>query len=522
MTIAHLIANTAWVGVTGASHHEVKGITHHSGKVKSGYVFVAIQGYERNGEDFIWEAVRRGATAVVSERPCPLPDTVSLILVPSARGALADMSATFHGHPSTHLRVVGVTSTNGKTTTTFFLDSILRHAGYRTGLIGTVHYRVGDRTLPSARTTPESVDLQGYLREMVDTGTHYAVMEVSAHSVSLDRVRACDVDVGVFTNLSLDHLNFYKTPEDYREAKIRFFQGLGKTPGNKGMKYACINVDDPASRVFLQSCTVPVVTFGTGEAAVYRMKSLGKTASGFRCILRCPGGELPVETEMPGRFNLYNAVAASTVALKEGIPPCVVREGVSKMRSVPGRCRILDAHGAQVWVDFAHNPEALRNVLQAARQHSAPRRIILVTGCEGHTDRDKRRKTGEVAARYSDFTFVTTDNVYHDDPSRILEEIEGGLRSAGKLPGLHYATVMNRYEAIRGSLKMAGRRDLVLVAGKGPERYWVVGDDKVPFDDEQVVREILAGDTGHHQSYLSYCREPAQAWVPLPGKALTT
>lgn len=477
--------------VTGPDDIPVAGITYDSRRVEPGYVFVAIRGLRYDGHSFIPEAVSRGAACVVGERAAQI-EGATYVRVPSSRLALGLLATAFYGHPSHSLTLVGVTGTNGKTTTTHLIRALLEHAGHPTGLIGTVHNIIGGRELPVERTTPEASDLQKLLAAMREAGMTHAVMEVSSHALTLHRVAGCAFDFGVFTNLTQDHLDFHASMEDYAEAKARLFARLGRSevlPSKPGPKAAIINADDPWGRFMAERSRVPVVTYGIREAADVTARDITVAAEGVGFRLVSGRGEVPIRLSLTGRFNVYNALAAAATGLAAGLNPEQVAEGLASVPAVPGRLERIDrGQPFAVLVDYAHTPDGLENVLSTVREF-ARGRVISVFGCGGDRDRGKRPLMGAISARLADYTILTSDNPRSEDPERIIDDIERGVR---QVEGAAYERVTDRASAIRRALEMARPGDAVVIAGKGHETYQIFADRTIHFDDREVAAAVLA------------------------------
>ncbi len=463
---------------------EVTGVTHDSRRVGPGTLFVAIQGLSTDGNQYVEAARKKGAVAVASERP-PAGDGPWL-RVPDAREALALLSAAALGDPAASLQIVGVTGTNGKTTTTHLLDAALRAASLRTGLIGTVQYRIGDRLTESVRTTPESSDLQALFREMADVGCTHVVMEVSSHSLSLKRVFGCAFQVAVFTNLTRDHLDFHGDMESYFAAKRRLFDTYLSAGGR-----AVINLDDDRGGELARAARGQVWTFSLEPArgAHLTATDLRLDLGGTSFKVSTPRGSFDVRTPLLGRFNVENVLAALGAALALGVPPETALRGLGSVAGVPGRLERVEAgQPFAVIVDYAHTDDALKNLLETMRELS-PRRLITVFGCGGDRDRSKRPLMGAVAARLSDVVVVTSDNPRSEPPEAILEEIQRGMNGRR---GAERHAIVDRKEAIAMALEMARDGDAVVIAGKGHETYQVLRDRTVPFDDRRVARQVLS------------------------------
>jgi UDP-N-acetylmuramoyl-L-alanyl-D-glutamate--2,6-diaminopimelate ligase len=459
--------------------HEIRGVIHDSRRVRKDYVFVAIKGAKLDGHDFAKESLDRGAVAVVAERKLDLAG-VPQIVVPDTRLALAAMGACFYDHPSTKMDVVGVTGTNGKTTTTHLIKAIIEAAGQEAGLIGTVGYQIGKRELPATTTTPESVDLQGYLADMVSAGIQYAAMEVSSHSLVQHRVDYVRFAAGVFTNLTRDHLDYHKTLEAYLDAKALLFEGL--TPE----AHAVLNADDPACASLRGRTRAKVVTYGIRNPADVRAQIGAITVDGMTFELRADAGSVEIRSPLMGQHNVYNTLAAASAALALGFDLGAIKKGLEGMRGVPGRLEpVPNPKGLHVVVDYAHTPDALENVLTALRP-LVKGRLILVFGCGGDRDRTKRPLMGGIAERLSDLFWITSDNPRTEEPQGIIAEIVAGVKDRSRC-----AVEPDRRAAIGEAVKAARPGDLLLIAGKGHERYQILRDTIVPFDDREVARKAM-------------------------------
>ncbi|NLK51662.1 MAG: UDP-N-acetylmuramoyl-L-alanyl-D-glutamate--2,6-diaminopimelate ligase [Syntrophomonadaceae bacterium] len=486
--LAQLLTGLDIIEVKGNPELEILGIQYDSRQVAPGFLFVAIPGFKTDGHQYIPAAVTQGAVALVVEKPVVTTPEMVVIQVPDARQALARLAAAFCGFPSTQLRVIGVTGTNGKTTTTYLLEAIFQRAGYQVGLLGTIGNRIAKKMLPVAHTTPESLDLQILLKQMVDVNSDYAVMEVSSHALALNRVEGCEFDVAVFTNLSQDHLDFHCSMEEYQEAKLRLFERLGS--GQKtGPRYAVVNIDDAAGGQFIQATKAEVVTFGIDQPAQVQARNLKITSRGttFQAVL--PEAEIQIDLAFTGRFSVYNALAALAVGWKEGIKLSDIQAALAAVRGVPGRFERVDCRqDFTVIVDYAHTPDGLKNVLSTAREVTRGR-IITVFGCGGDRDRTKRPLMGEAVARLSDYTVVTSDNPRTEDPVKIVEDILPGMWMADKES---FTVILDRRQAIQHALQVAQPEDIVIIAGKGHENCQLIGDKALPFNDREVARELLS------------------------------
>ena len=470
---------------------EITALCCDSRAVAPGALFLCVPGFERDGHDFAGQAVRGGAAALLVERP--LHSGVPEVLVRSVRAAMGPVAARFYGDPSRALDVVGITGTNGKTTTAFLVRALLEAVGVRCGLLGTVKSVIGGRERPVARTTPEAPDLQGDLRAMLDAGDRACAMEVSSHALALGRTDAVRFAVAVFTNLTQDHLDFHVDMEDYFQAKRRLFTG-GPAPGR-----CVINIDDPHGRRLAEELPGALTFSADGDPrAGYSAGEVRCDFDGCRFRLRAPEGERAVHLPMAGRFNVANALAALAAVQALGHPLDPLLAALQEGVRVPGRFEAVDrGQSFAVVVDYAHTPDSIENVLRAARELAGATpnggRVVCVFGAGGDRDRGKRPQMGEIAARLSEVVVITSDNPRSEDPERIVEEVLVGARRASRPVGaLPLERVVDRRAAIEQALSLAHRGDVVVIAGKGHEQgQELAGGVKVPFDDVAVARELL-------------------------------
>ncbi len=494
MRLDQLLSGGIGVEVTGPASVEITGVGHDSRRVAPGWLFVCIRGFRQDGHAYIPEAAAQGAVAVMVDRdPATLsiPAGMTVIRVADARAGLAAAACRFYDNPSASLRLIGVTGTNGKTTTTYLVEAMLAAAGYRVGLLGTIEYRCGTVTFPGERTTPESSDLQSLLHRMLGLGAWGAVMEVSSHSLVLRRVDGCEFDVGIFTNLTQDHLDFHGTMQAYAEAKARLFRMLGAGGRKPGEAAAVLNAEDAWTPFMAQATRARVIRYGITEAADLRVQEVSLSLGGIRASAVSPWGALEISSSLVGRHNLANILGAAGACLYLGVGPEHVQAGIRNLRAVPGRFEKVEAgQPFGVVVDYAHTPDALERVLQVAREF-APGRVIVVFGCGGDRDRGKRPLMGEAAARLADFVVITSDNPRSEEPQAIIAEIEPGVKKSYS-GSEHHVTIRERREAIGFALARARGGDLVVIAGKGHETYQILRDRTIPFDDRVVAREALA------------------------------
>jgi UDP-N-acetylmuramoyl-L-alanyl-D-glutamate--2,6-diaminopimelate ligase len=468
----------------------VEGVQHDSRRVRRGDLFACIPGQRADGHAFIEQAVAAGATAVLVEREGPFPAAgrAAVVRVASTRVALGPVAARVYGDPSRALTLIGVTGTNGKTTTTYLVEGILAAAGRRAGVVGTIHYRCGDVIFEGERTTPEGSDLQALLARMRGLGAQAVTMEVSSHALVLGRVEGCAFDVGVFTNLTQDHLDFHGTMEAYFEAKALLFRKLGE--GGKPAPAAVVNVDDPWGRRLPIPAGVRRITYGEGAEAEIVPEGITWSLEGIRGRFRTPAGTIPVDSALAGQHNVANLMAAAGAALACGVAPDAVARGIAAMRAVPGRLeKVALGQPFGVVVDYAHTPDALERTLATARGLTRGR-VLAIFGCGGDRDRAKRPLMGAAAARLADLTVITSDNPRSERPEAIIAEIAAGAKKAMDDPE-RCVTIADRRAAIAHGLRLARPGDLVVIAGKGHETTQIIGPRTIPFDDRLVARELL-------------------------------
>jgi UDP-N-acetylmuramoyl-L-alanyl-D-glutamate--2,6-diaminopimelate ligase len=464
---------------------ECSGVTHDSRVVTPGSVFVALRGLKAEGVAFAPEAVSAGAAAIVAEQPPAAPVGVPWIVVKDARLALALLAAEFFGHPSRQMRVIGITGTNGKTTTSYLTSAIFEAAGIACGLMGTVTYRIGKQAFDATRTTPEAPELQGFMRRMVAEGCGACVMEVSSHALALRRADGIEFAAGVFTNLTRDHLDFHADMEDYFASKRRLFEML---PDDAP---AIVNMDDPRAPALLDVAKRPV-TYAIHKPADVTPGALLYSLNGLDFDINIPAGKVRVKSKLVGKPNVYNMLAAVATAASLGVPIEAIERGLRRLPGVPGRFELASAGGDDITVivDYAHTDDALRNLLETARP-MATRRLITVFGAGGDRDRTKRPLMGMVAARLSDVVVITSDNPRSEDPLRIIEEVKRGADPETRQSNAEVLSVVDRRDAIVEAITRALPGDVVLIAGKGHEKYQEVAGRTHPFDDVAVAREAL-------------------------------
>ncbi|MBW1781203.1 MAG: UDP-N-acetylmuramoyl-L-alanyl-D-glutamate--2,6-diaminopimelate ligase [Deltaproteobacteria bacterium] len=490
MRLRELIDGITVHDFQGESDVEISGIAYDSRSVAPGSLFVAVKGHTQDGHDFIRDAVSRGAAAVVSQHPLsPIgkgkANQIAMIQVQDSREALSRIAVRFFKTPFKAMNLIGITGTNGKTTTAYLLESILMAAGRRPGVIGTINYRFSGHTQEAPVTTPESLDLMRTLRSMADSAVSDVVMEVSSHSLDQGRVRDCPFHVAIFTNISRDHLDYHGSMEAYFEAKARLFRSFPKS-GAGGPAHAVINADDAKGRELINLTDARVTTYGKGRTCDVRAHSVRVSQTGLTARLITPQGEADIVSPLHGTFDIYNIMAATGGALAIGIDLESICSGLSRLKGVPGRMEwVKNRRGLALIVDYAHTPDALLKALEAVRSLTKGR-VITVFGCGGDRDRGKRGEMGRVAGIRSDKVFITSDNPRTEDPAAIAGQIEAGVIESGVK---EYVLELDRKKAIQRAVKTAHNKDLVLIAGKGHEDYQIIGSEKRAFDDRLVAAE---------------------------------
>lgn len=486
MELKKLLIGLEGLKVKGNLDLDINGIEKNSKEVKEGFLFVAIKGFAVDGHKFIEDAIKKGAISIVIEEGCDLktfkvPEGITVVMTKDTREALAIIASNFYGNPSSKFKLIGVTGTKGKTTTTFMIKEILEKAGKKVGLIGTIAtYINGKRIKDSDRTTPESLELQQIFKQMVDAGVETVVMEVSSQSLKLHRVTGCEFDIVLFTNFSEDHIspNEHPNMEDYFNSKLKLFKMC-----NTGI----VNADDlhgaKIPRLFPES---NITTYGIDNYANVLAKDITITNSYVDFRVKIKDRNERVKTGIPGRFSVYNSLAAICVAQKFGISPEIIKEALETVR-VPGRSELVDNKlEIPIMIDYAHSPESLQNILQAVKSYTRGK-VISVFGCGGDRDSGKRPIMGEISGKIADYTFITLDNPRTEDPQKIVNQIEEGMKKTkGK-----YSVIVDRTEAIKQAIEMATKRDIIVLAGKGHEPYQEINGVKYPYDERIIVRDLI-------------------------------
>ncbi|MBT2660309.1 UDP-N-acetylmuramoyl-L-alanyl-D-glutamate--2,6-diaminopimelate ligase [Bacillus sp. ISL-45] len=462
---------------------EITSIENDNRRVTPGSLFICIKGYTVDGHDFAGSAVKNGAAAVLAERE--LPVNVPVIVVKDTVRAMAVLADAFYGQPSQKLHMVGITGTNGKTTTSHIIEQIFKDAGQKTGLIGTMYTKIGEQIFEVKNTTPESLTLQKTFKRMVDEQVKSAVMEVSSHALVYGRVHGTDYNVAVFTNLTQDHLDYHKTMEEYRKAKGLLFSQLGNAFNHEKPKFAVLNADDPASDEFAMLTTAHILTYGIDNHADLQAVNIAMTASGTSFDLVSPIGVKKVNIQLIGKFSIYNVLASIGAAVVSGLSLDDIIASVEGVKGVSGRFEVVDAgQDFSVIVDYAHTPDSLENVLKTIQQF-AQKRVFCIVGCGGDRDRTKRPLMAKIACEYSTDAIFTSDNPRSEDPAEIIKDMEEGVK------GEVYTSIIDRKEAIQHAVKNAKSGDVILIAGKGHETYQQIGDRTFDFDDRIVAREAI-------------------------------
>ena len=486
MELKKMLVGLEGLKVKGDLSIDIKGLEKNSKEIKEGYLFIAIKGFTTDGHTYIANAIENGATAVMIEEGCDLkslkiPENVTIIMAKNTRQALAICSSNFYKNPSSKFKLIGVTGTKGKTTTTYMIKEILEKTGKKVGLIGTIAtYINGKKIKDSDRTTPESLELQQLFSQMVEAGVEVVVMEVSSQSLKLHRVDGCEFDIVLFTNFSEDHISKNEHPdmEDYFQSKLKLFQMC---------KTGIVNADD------LHGAKIPklfpdsnIITYGIDNFANVLAKDITITNAYVDFKVKITDKNERVKTGIPGRFSVYNSLAAICVAQKFGVSPEVIKEALLEVR-VPGRSELVNnKKELTIMIDYAHSPESLQNILQAAKSYTRGN-VISVFGCGGDRDIGKRPIMGEISGKIADYTIITSDNPRTEDPQKIVEQIEEGIKKTkGK-----YEVIVDRTEAIEKAIKMATKRDIIILAGKGHEPYQEINGVKYPFDERIIVNEII-------------------------------
>jgi UDP-N-acetylmuramyl-tripeptide synthetase len=475
--------------IIGNTDVTIENIAHDSRKVAEGTLFVCLTGSRVDGHDYIEQARQRGATAILVEKDVDITDMV-VIKVPDTRKAMQIIAPFFFDYPGKKMRMIGITGTNGKTTTTYLIRQILREAGFKVGIIGTIQILIEDDILPISNTTPDVIDLQAVLAEMARRGMDYVVMEVSSHALALNRIAGCEFDVGVFTNMTRDHLDFHGSFEKYADAKAKLFRNLGTAECLKSRKAAVINADDPVADFMIETAKCEKFTYGVQNNADFSAENIKIESAGVKLVVNSPFAKIPLDLKITGMFNVYNVLAAIGAVMTEKIEIAKIKSALESFTSVPGRFELVNAgQPFSVIVDYAHTPDGLENILKTAREF-ATNRIIVVFGCGGDRDRTKRPIMGRLAVQYGDIIVATSDNPRTEDPNAILDEVEAGVLENLDNTKI-YKRIADRKQAIYTAIKLANAEDIVIIAGKGHETYQILKDKTISFDDREVARAAI-------------------------------
>lgn len=492
MTIEQLVSVLNNVEVKGDVNKEIEFITHDSRRVRKNTLFVCICGTRVDGNKFIPQAIEAGACAIMTEKDVEVPADITVIKVPNMREAMELAVPYFYDYPGKKMRMIGVTGTNGKTSSTYMLRDILRKTGYKVGVIGTIKIMIEDEEMPIHNTTPDVIDLQEILDKMYKQNIDYVVMEVSSHALDMNRIAGCEYDTAMFTNLTQDHLDYHKTMENYALAKAKLFDSLSAPNLVKSNKNAVINLDDElGSKTMIEHTKCNLITYGIKNDAVLKAENVEIKASGASFDVKYKDDCVHFDLKVTGMFNVYNILGVIGVALAEKISFDIIKETLEAFEAVAGRFELVrQGQDFSVIVDYAHTPDGLENVLKTARE-IAKKRLIVVFGCGGDRDRTKRPIMGRIAAQLADVVIATSDNPRTEDPEFILSEVEAGV-----LPALHgnfHEKITDRKTAIFRAIELAQKDDIVLIAGKGHENYQILKTGTIHFDDKEVAIEAIRG-----------------------------
>lgn len=472
----------SFVKYTG-ENPDITSIENDNRKVKPGSLFVCIKGFTVDGHMFAKSAVESGASAIVAERPLNL--NVPVIVVKDSNRAMARLSDAFYGHPTQKLRLIGITGTNGKTTTSHLLEKIFSDQKQITGLIGTMYTKIANQTSETKNTTPDSVTLQQMFYQMTEANVETAIMEVSSHALELGRIHGCDFDIAVFTNLTQDHLDFHQTMARYKQAKSLLFSQMGNAFYENHLKYAVLNADDKATEDFIKATTAQIVTYGMNNSADIMAKDIQVSSNGTTFTLEVANVKRNVNIQLIGKFSVYNVLAAISTALCSGIELDACIQSIEVIKGVPGRFELISAgQSFPVIVDYAHTPDSLENVLKTVKEF-AEKKVFVVVGCGGDRDKTKRPIMAAIACQYATDPIFTSDNPRSEDPVQILRDMEAGAI------GCNYKIIVDRRQAIQYAISQAKANDVIVIAGKGHETYQLIGNRILHFDDREVARKAI-------------------------------
>jgi UDP-N-acetylmuramoyl-L-alanyl-D-glutamate--2,6-diaminopimelate ligase len=477
MKLRKILEGTDYKLIKGSIDIEINKIQYDSRKVQQGDIFFCIEGYKVDGHDYIKDAIDRGASVIVCQKDIEILEQCTVIKYENTRKALSLCSANFYDNPSNKMKIIGITGTNGKTTSTYMIKSILEKAGYKVGLVGTIANYIGKNRVTAKRTTPESLELQQLFKEMVDEEVEYCIMEVSSHSLSLNRVYGIKFSQGLFTNLTQDHLDFHKTFDEYFKAKFKLFENS---------ENSIVNIDDKYGEKIYRLLGGEAQTYSLNNKSDLQAEDIGLHSRGAEFYIRHNEEKIKLGVNIPGKYNVYNALGSLAVCLNEGIDMTYVVNGLKEV-TVPGRCEIVTRNyklGFDVIIDYAHTPDGLENILKTAREFTK-KRLISVFGCGGDRDRTKRPIMGDIGSSISDVAVITSDNPRTEEPISIIHDILKGVK------GDNYVVVENRREAIKKAIYIAEKGDVIVVAGKGHEDYQILKDKTIHFDEREVVEDII-------------------------------
>ncbi|MGH4125712.1 MAG: UDP-N-acetylmuramoyl-L-alanyl-D-glutamate--2,6-diaminopimelate ligase [Clostridium sp.] len=463
--------------ISGDIDIDIKEIQYDSRKIKSGDLFFCVQGYKVDGHEYIQNAINNGAVAIVCEKNIAKQLNCSVIKVADSRKALALSASNYYNNPSSKMKIIGITGTNGKTTSAFMLKAILEEQGHKVGLIGTIANFIGDEKIHTERTTPESLELHELFKKMVEARVDYCVMEVSSHSLTLDRVYGIEFCESIFTNLTQDHLDFHKTFENYFNAKLLLF---------KYSKNSVINIDDTYGGNAYNLIKSSKFSYGLNSSADIRASNIEMNSRGSNFTLHCKDNSFEIQLNIPGNYNIYNALACIGVCLNEGIDISAIKLGLEKVQ-VLGRCEIVKSKhnlGFEIILDYAHTPDALENILKTVREFTKGK-LICVFGCGGDRDKTKRAIMGKIGSELSDISIITSDNPRTEDPMQIINDVVSGIGNQ------KFEIIEDRTSAIKRAIEIAMKGDVIVIAGKGHEDYQVLKDKTIHFDEREIVSEII-------------------------------
>ncbi|GAA0177260.1 UDP-N-acetylmuramoyl-L-alanyl-D-glutamate--2,6-diaminopimelate ligase [Clostridium sediminicola] len=478
MILKEVLSDIEYKITNGSTEIEVNKIEYDSRKVEKGDIFICIKGFKVDGHDYIQNAIEKGASVIIAAKSSKVDEHITFITVEDTRKTLALVSANFYGNPSKKLKVIGITGTNGKTTSTFMIKAILEKAGYKTGLVGTIANYIGTTKIKSERTTPESLELQKLFRKMIDENVDYCIMEVSSHSLSLDRVYGVDFDYGIFTNLTRDHLDFHHDFESYYNAKLQLF---------KSAKHAIINIDDSYGEKIIEDINSRYTTYSINANSDYVAKDVNSHSKGVDFKLETNGVTSNINLNIPGLYNVYNALGSIVTCLVEGVSKEDIISGLKDV-TVPGRCELVAKEhnlNFEIIIDYAHTPDGLENILRTAKEFTKGR-LIGVFGCGGDRDNEKRPIMGKIGSEISDIAIVTSDNPRTEPPMEIINQILKGIAKEEDV-----IVIEHRRDAIKKAISIARENDVIVIAGKGHEDYQVLKDKTIHFDEREIVDEIL-------------------------------